>query len=214
MRRRLGIAGALRVLLVLAVMVVLYYRLPFDRTGLHRFNRADAAFALFGIVGLAALITWQARSLLTGGRAVRIENLAILLAVIVLFFSILYLRLADQFSGLSTKTDALYFTMATIGTVGFGDVHASGQTARALVTIQMAFDLVYVAALANVFAQAARARATKIREEQQRRNGPPAAGSPAAGSPDAGPPDAGPPDAGSPDVRPPAGDLPERRPGG
>ena len=69
----------------------------------------------------------------------------------------------DQFAEMSTKTDALYFTMSTLGTVGFGDVHATGQIARGLVTIQIAFDLVFVAALVSVLTTQFRARAAERR---------------------------------------------------
>jgi hypothetical protein len=39
----------------------------------------------------------------------------------------------EQVSGLNTRTDALYFTLVTMATVGFGDIHAEGQFARAMV---------------------------------------------------------------------------------
>ena len=49
-----------------------------------------------------------------------------------------------EVAGLHTRLDALYFTASTILTIGFGDIHAAGQTARALVLLQMAFDVVFV----------------------------------------------------------------------
>ena len=172
MRRPRKSMGAVRVVFILAVMVFLYYVIPFGSNGIGHFRNLDVVFTLLGIAGLAFLITVQARAVLGASRRqVRLESLAILLAVIVLFFSILYVQISEQFSGLSTKTDALYFTMSTIGTVGYGDVHAVGQSARVMVSIQIAFDLVYVAALANVFAGAARARAAKVREQQLRESG-------------------------------------------
>ena len=57
---------------------------------------------------------------------------------------------------METKTDALYFTMSTLATVGFGDVHATGQLARLLVTIQIAFNLVFVATLVTVLSKRVR----------------------------------------------------------
>ena len=54
-------------------------------------------------------------------------------------------------AGLDTRTDALYFTVVTLGTVGYGDVHPVGQAARLIATTQIAFDLVFVAALLSVF---------------------------------------------------------------
>ena len=46
--------------------------------------------------------------------------------------------------------DALYFTMSTIATVGFGDVHATGQVARVVVTVQIFLDLIFVGLVARI----------------------------------------------------------------
>ena len=46
--------------------------------------------------------------------------------------------------------DALYFTMSTIATVGFGDVHATGQVARVVVTLQIFLDLIFVGLVARI----------------------------------------------------------------
>lgn len=59
---------------------------------------------------------------------------------------------------LETRTDSLYFTLQVLTTVGLGDVHAVGQTARAMVTVQMAFDLVFVAAGGSLLASVVRSR--------------------------------------------------------
>ena len=55
-----------------------------------------------------------------------------------------------QFDDLATRTDALYYTVITLGTVGYGDVHAVGQFARVISMIQVAFDLVVIGALIAV----------------------------------------------------------------
>ncbi|TFH53046.1 two pore domain potassium channel family protein [Actinomyces viscosus] len=59
----------------------------------------------------------------------------------------------DQFTGLVTRTDALYFTVTTISTVGYGDVHAVGQAARGLVTAMIVFDVVFLGALGQAISQ-------------------------------------------------------------
>ena len=87
--------------------------------------------------------------------------------VVVPLFSLGYYGIeqgdASQFADLATKTDALYFTLSTLATVGFGDVHATGQLARALVSLQIVFDLVFVAALISVLTTQLRARAAARR---------------------------------------------------
>ncbi len=65
-----------------------------------------------------------------------------------------------QFEGLVTRTDALYFTVTTITTVGYGDIHASGQAARALVTAMMVFDVVFLGALGSTIWDRFRAERT------------------------------------------------------
>jgi len=58
---------------------------------------------------------------------------------------------SGQFVGLQTKTDALYFALATLTTVGYGDVHAEGQLARGLVVVQLAFNVLVITTAASVF---------------------------------------------------------------
>jgi hypothetical protein len=71
---------------------------------------------------------------------------------------------SQQMSGMSTRTDALYFTVATLTTVGFGDVHAQGQIARFLVILQLLFDVVFVAALVSTVVGSVRSRAPRLGE--------------------------------------------------
>jgi voltage-gated potassium channel len=55
-----------------------------------------------------------------------------------------------------TRTDALYFTVTVFATVGFGDITAASQSARALVTAQMILDLIVLGAVIRVFIGAVR----------------------------------------------------------
>jgi hypothetical protein len=67
----------------------------------------------------------------------------------------------SEFTGLATRVDALYFAIATLLTVGFGDVAAQGQTARGLLCVQMLFNIAVLATTGSVVTRrlAARARA-------------------------------------------------------
>ncbi|MEV0270022.1 potassium channel family protein [Hamadaea sp. NPDC050747] len=66
-----------------------------------------------------------------------------------------------EFVDLNTRIDALYFATATLLTVGFGDVSAHGQFARALLCVQMFFNVAVLATTASVLSRqlAERARA-------------------------------------------------------
>lgn len=84
----------------------------------------------------------------------RVDGLLFLISLVVVFFALFYytleLRGPGQFAELRTRNDALYYTVATLGTVGFGDVHPVGQAARIATTVQMAFDLVVIGTLLAV----------------------------------------------------------------
>lgn len=94
----------------------------------------------------------------------RMDGLLItIVAVVVCFafgFYVLSLRDPSQVVGLSTRLDALYFTMTTLTTVGYGDIHAAGQAARAMVVAQMLFNAVFVAAAAGLLSARMRASMT------------------------------------------------------
>lgn len=88
-----------------------------------------------------------------------VEALMLLLVMLVIGFASLYVALDHengQFSGLNTRLDSLYFTITTLSTVGFGDITATGQLARALVTLQIVFNLAFVGVAVRAFTAAAR----------------------------------------------------------
>ncbi len=128
-----------------------------------------------GVVVLGLLITLAIRRLLRAGEAARIRGLVLLLVLTVLFFSWCddsVAVLPGQFAELHTKTDALYFTISTLSTVGFGDVHAAGQLARAAVTVQMVFNLVFIGLAAGIVTGFLRSRATRRMQAGTRRDEP------------------------------------------
>lgn len=52
-----------------------------------------------------------------------------------------------QFDGLGTRTDTLHSTVITIATVGYGDIHPTGQISRAVMVNTISFSVVFVDAL-------------------------------------------------------------------
>jgi len=161
----------LRVAGVLVAGLVGFYVLPVDVSDTAFVPRGIACVA--AVAGLAWLFARQIRSQVRAAddSGVRLESLFYLLSLTVFTFALAYYFLAEaragEFVGLATRTDALYFTVTTMGTVGFGDVHAQGQLARGLVTAHMVFDVVFVSAFVSVLTARVRRRA-----ERRRADGP------------------------------------------
>jgi hypothetical protein len=88
--------------------------------------------------------------------------LVTLLGLVVMAFATGFLSLAewraDEMSGLETRTDALYFTMVTMATIGYGDIYAEGQWARGLVIVLIVFNFVFVGALVSILTSRMHAR--------------------------------------------------------
>ena len=140
-----------RPVLTFVGVLVAYYAFPVD------FDRAPGLVVLNLVLTLAGLVLigWTMVSELghlRRGEASRSSPaLAMLVVLLVMAFSLAFFLLErvspGQIAELNTRTDALYFTLSTMATVGYGDVHAVGQAARGLVSAVIAFDVVVVASL-------------------------------------------------------------------
>jgi hypothetical protein len=131
------------------LLVVLYYLAPFEpeAAGAELVVRLVLATAL-GVTVMVIIVRLVVR-MIRKVPGTRPANLVVaLFAAVVLFAAVDYLVAVTrpgQFQELETKTDALYFAVTTMATVGYGDVHASGQLARGLVTVQLLFNLTVLA---------------------------------------------------------------------
>ncbi len=97
-----------------------------------------------------------------------IEAVAATVALyLVLFASGYYLlerAVPGSFNEHLSRTDALYFTLTTFTTVGFGDVLAISQTGRVLVMCQMVCSLLLVGLAVRVLGAAVRAGLRRRRD--------------------------------------------------
>lgn len=156
--------GAVVAALLIAAATAVYFVLPVPS----RMHEGSWAIMFSGgVILLGLLIVLSIRRLLRAKEQARIRGLALLLAVTVLFFSWADRSVANlphQFVELTNKTDALYFNISTLATVGFGDVHPVGQLARAAVTLQIVFNLIFlgtaVSLITEFFRRRTRASAT------------------------------------------------------
>ena len=94
------------------------------------------------------------------------EALVQLMTILMTGFAAVYYGMNhahDQFRGIDTRIDALYFTVTTLSTVGYGDITAVSQTARVAVTVQMVFDLAFLGIAVRVLSATARRRRADTR---------------------------------------------------
>jgi voltage-gated potassium channel len=120
--------------------------------------------AAVGAISLLALLPLTAHRL----RAVNasdapvleaFEALVLLMTILMTGFAAVYYGMNhahDQFRGLDSRIDGIYFTVTTLSTVGYGDITAVSQTARVAVTVQMVFDIAYVGIAFRVLTATAR----------------------------------------------------------
>ena len=99
-------------------------------------------------------------------------SMGIIVPLFIFIFASLYvaMALADSaaFGGELSRTEALYFTVTVLSTVGFGDITPMNDSARVIWMIQMIFDLVLVAALAKLIVGAAKHRSARVHGSQDR----------------------------------------------
>ena len=140
------VRSLLRVVGTIAVLTTIYFLLPLDHSALW----AAVTILVIGLAALAALVITQVRSVMSSSYPLLrgIESLATSVPLFLLLFAGTYLVMeanrAQSFSQPLTHTDALYFTVTVFATVGFGDITATTETARLVVTGQMIADLVII----------------------------------------------------------------------
>jgi voltage-gated potassium channel len=144
-RRRLVLRASLQALATTTVLVALYYALPLD-------ERSDARTVtqlVFGLVVLAGIVAWQVRAII-GSEFPRVRMLQALFMAVpfyVVTFAAYFLIAGSgdtNFAEPLSRTDALYFTVTVLSTVGFGDITPKSEIARLVVTGQMIANLILI----------------------------------------------------------------------
>jgi voltage-gated potassium channel len=166
-RRRHIVGSLIRMGLLWTVLLVAYALAPMGR----RPEGIVAVQLVVWLLVLLGLIGWQilavSRSPYPNLRA--LEAATVSLPVFLLLFAATYYVTgqidADNFSQPLTRIDALYFTVTVFTTVGFGDVVASTEGARAIVTLQMLADFILIGVFAKVLLGAAQRRRRDLDED-------------------------------------------------
>lgn len=143
-RRSLLIFGTLRAAAIVGALLVADHFLPFD----HLSDGTSVLLLVLGMVGVLLIVSWEVRAILNSPYPAYkgIEALAITVPLFLLLFATAYYLLQRStpasFGQPLARTDALYFTVTTFSTVGYGDITAKSEAARVLVIVQMLGDLV------------------------------------------------------------------------
>jgi hypothetical protein len=157
-RRWMVFRAVVRPALIIIGLLLLYYLLPLW----DRHTRSTAVSLVLGLVLVAVVLVWQIRTISTAEypRLRAIEALSLSAPLFLLVFSTAYFATGQSnpasFSERLNRTDALYFTVTTFSSVGFGDIVPLTQGARVMVMIQMLGDLVLVGIVARVILGAVR----------------------------------------------------------
>src|SRR3954447_2397322 len=157
-RRRMVAGSALRMLGATVGLLVLYAAVPFGETS----GAGTLVRLIVGLVVFVAIVGWQIRTITRSEHPVMraVEVIALALPLLAVVFAYTYLSLSHaepaSFSEHLNHVDALYFTLTTISTVGFGDIAAKTDAARILVTVQEVLDLAVIAGLLRLVVLATR----------------------------------------------------------
>ncbi|MDH6134054.1 voltage-gated potassium channel [Kitasatospora sp. MAA4] len=138
------------------LLIVGYFTLPLNRFGPAHPVLSWTSFGV-ALITLAVLLLAQIRKvLLTSDQGRPAAAIALLISLSLVIFASTYLALSHspgQFNGLHTRVDALYFTLVTTATIGYGDINAAGQTARVVVLVQIFYNFVFLTAGASAFSR-------------------------------------------------------------
>jgi hypothetical protein len=160
-RARRAINKAMVMVITVGVPVVTYFLLPLD---------SEFGVLLATVLVFAAAASLIPLSVRQAQLVLRSENplfdamrcIVSALVFLVIAFSAAYYVLGtnyeDEIEGIDTKLDAIYFTVTILATVGFGDITASGQWARGIVTGQMVVNLAVLAVALRVVSWALKER--------------------------------------------------------
>lgn len=166
-RRCAAIVAVARAVLIAVGLVTAYYLLPLDERG----TVGASALLVCGLMAVLLVFGWEVWAIVRSPhpRLKAVEALAARLVLFLVLFAGAYYLLdrsaPGNFSEPLTRTDALYFTLTTFSTVGYGDITARSQTGRVLTMLQMAVGLLLVGVAARVLASAVQAGLRRQRGE-------------------------------------------------
>ncbi|MDV7090702.1 two pore domain potassium channel family protein [Rhodococcus sp. IEGM 248] len=143
-RRRLLLRAILRPLVTVFLCTVVYFALPWTSLG----EVSALLFLAGGLLVVALVAGWQIWRIVESDVPAlqAIEALALILPLYLLGFSAGYCLMSESdpgyFTEPLTRMGALYFSLTIFSTVGFGDIAATTDPSRAVVSVQIIGNLI------------------------------------------------------------------------
>ena len=161
-----------RAVVAVGLSLVAYFMVPVQ---LHDDNLTTRVIVtLFSLGLLTAGVIWQVLLHLEEPSR-KVDGLLFALLIAILAFALAFYRLElaspDEIVGLDTRLDSLYFTMTTLLTIGFGDIHAQGQVARGMVLVAMVFNVAVIATAVSTVTSRVRQHAEALAEARRAARG-------------------------------------------
>ena len=172
--RRVLIRALLRALLSVVVVVTIYFLIPLD----HLSETRSVVELVLGVLLVVIVLAIQLRGIVRSPYPLvrTVEALATTGPLFVIVFATTQSAIGSaqpgSYSQPMTRLDALYFTVTTFATVGYGDIAPVSQAARLVALLQMVLGLILLGIVARVITGAA-----KLGMEQHRNDRPAAEGS-------------------------------------
>ena len=172
-RRKLMARAVLRSTLTLTVLTAAYFELPFTLISQASYLTAF----LLGAVVVITVLGVEVRTILRSPypRLRAVEALLTSGPLFIVLFAALHFVIAQvnpsSYTQPMTRLDALYFTVTTFATVGYGDLAPVSQTARLAALVQMVCGLFLVGVIAKILlgiTQESRGRLTPAPEAPSR----------------------------------------------
>lgn len=159
----------LRVIVSITLLFVAYYLIPTRGDG----GDSDVPWLILELAVFAVIVAVQVPAIVRSDYPMlrAAEVLAVVVPLFLLIFSRIYLSnsIANPaaFSQPLDHTTAFYFTVTVFATVGFGDIVATTNSMKLLVTVQMLLNLAVLGAVIKVVSSAAQRGIARKKQVQQ-----------------------------------------------
>ena len=150
--RRVLIRALLRALLSVVVVVTIYFLIPLD----HLSETRSVVELVLGVLLVVIVLAIQLRGIVRSTYPLvrTVEALATTGPLFVIVFATTQAAIGSaqpgSYSQPMTRLDALYFTVTTFATVGYGDIAPVSQAARLVALLQMVLGLILLGIVARV----------------------------------------------------------------